>query len=213
MERASCQTSNGTKVTAVVKLGRLARILQDIFYQFRKTTYDASIKKIEYIDGIMHTYDTTGTDFAPTPQLLGMCASKRDEKTLLARYGCTQAAALMSNMLMYGLGLDKSPQTEAKSEGEPTFADINCQVVVAVVKMKEPHRKFVRVTEKGERDLDDPVHEFFKVTLLVNGVKESYALDLSSAQYGYYNPLVSYHDYVRERVQSSHKSLCRIIHS
>ncbi|KAG4428555.1 hypothetical protein IFR05_015959 [Cadophora sp. M221] len=200
MDLAPCQVSNGAPVTPIFKLDRLARIVQDIFYQFRKKTFGAGIKKIEYRDGIMFTHETVAKDFLSIAELLGLCASYNDEKTLLVRYGCTEAVALMGDMLMYGLGLDESSQPENNSEGESSFAEMNCHVVVSTVEVKEPDRKFVRITAVGERDRDPPLHEFFKVTFLVDGVKQSYALDLSCAQYGYYNPLVAYNDYLKDRV-------------
>ncbi|KAH7317878.1 hypothetical protein BKA65DRAFT_483345 [Rhexocercosporidium sp. MPI-PUGE-AT-0058] len=182
MEQAPFQAPNEAPMTPHTKLTRLADIVQAIFYKFRLKTYDAGLKKIEYLDGIMYTYDAIGEDYLSTAELLGMCDGENDEKSLLVRFGCTQAVALMGDMLMYGV------------------AEINCRVTVTLAKMKEPHRKFIRVSVTGERDLRDPVHEFFKITLLDTVPERSYALDLSSAQYGYYNPLVLFEEYVEERV-------------
>lgn len=103
MEQVSCQSSEGAPWTPHVKLARLADILQDIYYKFREKTYDAGLKKIEYMDGIMYTYDSKDKDFLPTADLLAMCDGKNDEKTLLARFGCTQAVALMGDILVHGL--------------------------------------------------------------------------------------------------------------
>ncbi|KAL2065308.1 hypothetical protein VTL71DRAFT_2977 [Oculimacula yallundae] len=174
--------ADSVPVTSQVKLTRLADILQEIYYQFRRKTFDSPLKNIEYIGGKMTTFDSVGKDILSIEKLLDLCDGTNDELTLLARYGCTQAVALMANMLVYGL------------------KGIDCQVVAVVVKMKEPHRKFIRIDRHGNQDYDDPNHEFFKINVRDGILPRIYALDLSSAQYGYYKPLLLFQDYVDERV-------------
>ncbi|CZT08053.1 uncharacterized protein RAG0_13279 [Rhynchosporium agropyri] len=176
--------SESAPVTSQRKLSRLADILQELYYKHRQKSFDAGLSKIRFVNGIMFTYDSSGKDDALSiAELLSLCDGTNNKRTLLARFGCMEAVTLMADILIDGLvGLD-------------------CDVEVIIAKMKEPHRKFIRVDLYSVQLDNPPWHEFYRITLRDGITTHVYALDLSSAQYGYYEPLVSFETYMVERVE------------
>jgi len=63
-----------------------------------------------------------------------------------------------------------------------------------------PLRKAIVYAVSGQQMDGDCSHEIIHVTLKHNA--EQYALDISSAQYGYYEPVVPWREYMAERVRS-----------
>jgi hypothetical protein len=81
--------------------------------------------------------------------------------------------------------------------------DIVSQITELIVKPKNNKRVIIAIAVDGEEQSAprDQGHSVRKVTLKTS--KEDYVLDFSSAQFGYYEPVTTFGEYLEHRVQES----------
>ncbi|KAI9050587.1 hypothetical protein LZ554_005748 [Drepanopeziza brunnea f. sp. 'monogermtubi'] len=87
-----------------------------------------------------------GLEGKTVDELLDMCRSKKDQQTLLAWDGCTDAVGFMSEILEHAIG------------GMAIIDEIKAE-------MKEPNRGFIRASPGGTEFRIHPLHQYFKIEI------------------------------------------------
>jgi hypothetical protein len=78
--------------------------------------------------------------------------------------------------------------------------DISGDIAEFSIKVKNSKRGMIKVDVNGKESNIDCTHKLFRVTLKYSG--EVYALDLSGAQYGYYDPVTTFETYLEDRARA-----------
>ncbi|KAF7954191.1 hypothetical protein EAE96_005322 [Botrytis aclada] len=86
----------------------------------------------------------------------------------------------------------------SKKDRHAVLAHMACHD--AIVWMQEVTELFLKVGQGGEQDHARYAHSIFKITLRNHG--GVYCLDLSGAQFGYYNPVTPWSEYFVNRISS-----------
>ncbi|MCJ1398892.1 hypothetical protein MMC11_002093 [Xylographa trunciseda] len=159
-------------------LFRAASTIQDAFLIYREVVFDKLFTKVEEKNGLLLlTEGLYAQDdiFVPFPETLAK--TKLDRQAILTHLTCTDALGWMHN-----------------------FIGISAQLEEYAVKGKNYRRSTVVVSPRGPdfNDSRDYEHDLLKITL-PDG--QAYALDTTSAQYGYYKPIVPWDDFFRWRVE------------
>ncbi|PMD25988.1 hypothetical protein NA56DRAFT_551318, partial [Hyaloscypha hepaticicola] len=77
---------------------------------------------------------------------------------------------------------------------------ISSDITEFAIKFKNSKRELVAVDVNGKETILIFTHLFFRVTLKHSG--EVYALDLSGAQYGYYDPVAPFETCLEDRARA-----------
>ncbi|PVH78501.1 hypothetical protein DL98DRAFT_590244 [Cadophora sp. DSE1049] len=161
-------------------------VLQEMFYMYREKMFDKLIARIDKTQGRLIVYEgrynpliTAETDcLIQFPSKL--CQTEKEKQSVLVHLACDDASAWLHDILKYTLAGIASNITEVRG----------------VVKNKKLDIIAVDVLDNVQDT--DFEHEFLEIKLLNGG--EEYALDLSSAQYGYFEPIVPWRKYLQTRV-------------
>jgi hypothetical protein len=79
------------------------------------------------------------------------------------------------------------------------LTDISSDITEFSIKVKNSKRELILV-DNGKESHINCTHKLFRVTLKDSG--EVYALDLSGAQYGYYDPVTPFETYLEDRARA-----------
>ncbi|KAL2065309.1 hypothetical protein VTL71DRAFT_2978 [Oculimacula yallundae] len=168
-------------------LYRAGSVLQEIFYMYREHMFDKLVVKMEKTEGRVHLYEGI---YDPVylsdiqcliPFPTGLCQTAEDKMSLLVQLACDDASAWLDELIIYILsGIASS------------IKEIGCLP-------KNSRLEMISVSCDGTIPITNFGHELIKVKLLNGG--EEFALDLSSAQYGYFEPVVPWSYYVSSRVR------------
>ncbi len=185
-------------------LCRAGDLLQDIFYLYREKLFDRLIDQIELRDGKSYIQEghyaphlTEYNSLVPFPESL--CQDPLDMKALLVHLSYDHAVAWMANITKHILDSIYNPQIIL----QPilTFlTDISSEITEFAIKCKNSKRELVPVDVNGKENPIYFTHRFFRVTLKHSG--DVYALDLSGAQYGYYDPVAPFETYLKNRARA-----------
>ncbi|KAK2629531.1 hypothetical protein QTJ16_000351 [Diplocarpon rosae] len=172
-----------------MRLYRAGELLQEILYCLREKVFDRNIERIDHKDGRMTIHDlepklpATRLGFlqhVPTE----LCNTEEDKKSLLAAVFCCDSIAWLHDVVTYVL------RGTAYHIEERSFCH------------KDPSKRIINATDPPSKTPKmQPYHITLKVTLNIS--RESYAIDLTSAQYGFYEPVVSWERYWEERGEKS----------
>ena len=77
------------------------------------------------------------------------------------------------------------------------LTDISSDITEFSIKVKNSKRELILIDVNGNENNIDYTHKLFRNTLKYSG--EVYALDLSGAQYGYYDPVTPFETYLEDR--------------
>ncbi|PMD46813.1 hypothetical protein L207DRAFT_524161 [Hyaloscypha variabilis F] len=178
------------RLRARKSLQHAAHLLQEIFYIYREKIFDKYIVKIDkkheklYIHEGLYPESSTAYEYImPFPYKL--FHNESDKRAVLVHWACDDAVGWMQEVVEYVL------------------ADIVSQITELIVKPKNNKRVIIAIAVDGEEQNAprDQGHSVWKVTLKTN--KEDYVLDFSSAQFGYYEPVTPFGEYLEHRVQES----------
>jgi hypothetical protein len=92
-----------------------------------------------------------------------------------------------------------SPSTNLQ-EMLTLLTDISSDITEFSIKFKNSKRELIPVDVNGKESIIDFTHRLFRVILKYSG--EVYALDLSGAQYGYYDPVAPFETYLEDRARA-----------
>ncbi|KAF7929591.1 hypothetical protein BELL_0068g00250 [Botrytis elliptica] len=168
-------------------LYRAGEALQGIFYAFRQEMFNNKIVKVEHKDGKLYLVEGRYPKMRTNLDVLHefpfkLLPSKEDRHAVLAHMACEDAVAWMQEV------------TEIFLEGTAQkIEELN-------VESKNPKREVLIVGPGGEQDHAHYIHSIFKITLRNRG--GVYCLDLSGAQFGYYNPVTPWSEYFVNRISS-----------
>ncbi|TGO16259.1 hypothetical protein BTUL_0030g00450 [Botrytis tulipae] len=182
LHKSACKAHQTKKL-----LYRAGEALQEIFYAFRQEMFNNKIAKVEHKDGKLYLVEGRYPDMRTNLDVLHefpfeLLPSKEDRHAVLAHMACQDAVAWMQEVTE--IFLKRAAQK---------IEELN-------VESKNPKREVLIVGPGGEQDHAHYVHSIFKVTLQnCGGV---YCLDLSGAQFGYYNPVTPWSEYVVNRISS-----------
>ena len=98
----------------------------------------------------------------------------------------------------FGQYISPSPHSSTNAY---TLTDISSDIAEFAIKFKNSRRELVAVDVNGKENNIDFTHRFFRVTLKYSD--EVYALDLSGAQYRYYDPVTPFETYLEERARAT----------
>lgn len=184
------------------QLYRAGQLARDAFYAYRERTFDLLVKKVEKRGNKIHVWEgwyAPGQGFAKFP--VAMVPDQADKKALLTHLACSDANAYMYNLIRESLEGQSARTLFHLSTSE--HADF-CTCMIGIhLGIKEINlrakddRRIIFYDYFGLRDNADYVHQVFKITLKSGS---EYALDLTSIQYGYAEPVVPWDRYLRERV-------------
>ncbi|KAH6715763.1 hypothetical protein BKA61DRAFT_719791 [Leptodontidium sp. MPI-SDFR-AT-0119] len=184
-QRAHWETHKGdcTILKAGKTLYRAGDILQQLFYQYREKLFDRRLAKIENRCSKLYIYDRNFTDHELSKPLREdtitvsfpemMYKTPEDKKAVLVHIACSDAIAF--------------------------FHDLAGYLLSACVFHKDHDQKIVGITATGQVDGAQP-HDIWIVTLKASG--EKYAVDLTGAQFGYYEPVSPWDEFVANRVRT-----------
>ncbi|KAG4428556.1 hypothetical protein IFR05_015960 [Cadophora sp. M221] len=166
------------------QLYRAGDFLQAIFYQFREITFHQFWEKIEYRDNKrMLLFNPPPRGILNPQSLKDMCRCRSDELTVLTKCARTDVVAWMAEVAKYVL------------------KGVASEIYEISVRPKDPSRKLMIMLGTGMEDQSPAViHQPLRVQL--NESNEVFALDLSSAQYGYYDSVAPFGTYVAERASN-----------
>ncbi|KAL5331998.1 hypothetical protein ACEPPN_001541 [Leptodophora sp. 'Broadleaf-Isolate-01'] len=167
-------------------LYRAGSVLQEMFYMYREKLFDKYIERIEKRDGRLVLYEgqyktlvTAQTDcLIPFPD--NLCQTPEEKLSVLAHLSCDDASAWLHDILKYilvGIAAD--------------ICETRC-----VTKNKK--LDIIAVNADDSVQDTDFGHEFLIIKLVHGG--EQYAMDLSSAQHGHFEPVVPWKKYFESRV-------------
>ncbi|KUJ14539.1 uncharacterized protein LY89DRAFT_736570 [Mollisia scopiformis] len=169
---------------------RAGDILQEMFYMFREHVFNKRVFKIEYKEGKMFIFDDQKPERFPDDEMMAchvpgpfphsMCKADEDRKALRTHMACSDAVAYLHEVV------------------DHVFGGMPCVLTELDIKPKNHKREAVSVM-RGVVDAIDHQHNIIKVKLRSNG--EAFILDLASAQYGYYEPITVWTDYMQNRVR------------
>ncbi|CAN9360333.1 unnamed protein product [Alternaria alternata] len=181
------------------KLTRLAAILQQGYYDFRKNTWDRRIVKVERLrndDLVLHEADRVrGINtkyFLQFPQKL--VPDKRTGNAVLCINVCNEPPAWMYSII------DELMKDE--------ICWTNClhvKIEEVSVDLKPPPHKVILHYTNGEGDSNYPRyhHEIIRVTS--TKTKKAWVMDISGAQYGIYRALWSWQKYLSRFMKQAHQ--------
>ncbi|KAB2104606.1 hypothetical protein AG0111_0g7123 [Alternaria gaisen] len=164
------------------KLTRVANIVQQGYYDFRKNTWDRRIVKVERLrndDLVLHEADRIGGIYAKYflqfPQ--NLVPDKRTGNALLCINVCNEPPAWMYNIID---GLAKG---------------LHVKIEEVSVNLKPPPHKVILTYDDGKGDSNYPGyrHEIIRVTS--TKTNKAWVMDISGAQYGIYQALWSWQEY------------------
>ncbi|KAI4723800.1 Palmitoyltransferase akr1, ankyrin repeat-containing protein akr1 [Aureobasidium sp. EXF-10728] len=162
-------------------LFRAGRLLQGIWYAVRRESFDNAIVKVEEVDGdlVVHEGDykveptlREGGFYREFPEHL--FKNKEDAESCLSLLFCNESLSHMH------------------SAAEWLLKDLCTKITEALVKVTKPVRAARYARDEWQLDW---MHSVLKVVLRSG---ETYAIDLSGAQYGFYEPVILWSKY-RER--------------
>ncbi|OWP00208.1 hypothetical protein B2J93_5778 [Marssonina coronariae] len=167
------------------RLYRAGELLQEILYCFREKVFDRNVERINLEDGRMTIHDLEPA--APAKRLgflqrvpVELCSTEEDIKSLLAAVFCCDSVAWLHDAVTYVL------------------RGVACHIEERSFRHRDPTRRIINTTDPPTKPPKvEPYHITLKVALNIS--KESYAFDLTSAQYGYYEPVVPWESYWEER--------------
>ncbi|KAI4715359.1 Palmitoyltransferase akr1, ankyrin repeat-containing protein akr1 [Aureobasidium sp. EXF-10727] len=162
-------------------LFRAGRLLQGVWYAVRRESFDNAIVKVEEVDGdfVVHEGDyeveptlREGGFYREFPEHL--FKNKEDAESCLSLLFCNESLSHMH------------------SAAEWLLKDLCTKITEALVKVTKPVRAARYARDEWQLDW---MHSVLKVVLRSG---ETYAIDLSGAQYGFYEPVILWSKY-RER--------------
>ncbi|KAH7386503.1 hypothetical protein BKA64DRAFT_711727 [Cadophora sp. MPI-SDFR-AT-0126] len=165
---------------------RAGSILQEIFYMYREKMFDKLIARIDKSQGRLIIHEgrynpliTADIDcLIPFPA--NLCQTEEDKKSVLVHLACDDASAWLHDILKY------------------TLAGIASNIVEVRGVVQNKKLEIIAIDVLGNLQNTDFEHEFLKIKLVNGG--EEYGLDLSSAQFGYYEPIVPWRQYLQTRI-------------
>lgn len=176
-------------------------MLQLARYAYRELVFDLSIKKVEKKGDDLYVYEGTyapETVLVPFPESL---VEGRDKLGLLNLLTCEEAIANVQPFIERLLEGETTPIIGFNSHIQRLLAYIGylgCYARVEEVSIKlKNHRPIIYFNELGDRVDTDCEHYILRVTTKGG---EMVALDITCAQYGWQNPVMSWEQYQQERV-------------
>ncbi|PVH78506.1 hypothetical protein DL98DRAFT_590250 [Cadophora sp. DSE1049] len=186
VHKGDCKVMKERKI-----LYRVGDTLQKMFYLYRERVFDKKIAKIEKKDGklLIHDRDFNTEELSkviteiemikPVPH--EMCENEEDKKAVLVHLACSDAVAWMHHSVKFML-----------SDYVSEFGEV-------CVSLKNNKREAIGVNING---VEDGSFDHDLMMLKLKGSGEIYALDLSSAQFGYYHPVTPWFELVATRVKN-----------
>ncbi|KAH8799936.1 hypothetical protein F5882DRAFT_506421 [Hyaloscypha sp. PMI_1271] len=197
LHKRSCQMLRTRK-----DLYRAGSILQQIFYLCHEKLFDIPIHRIEYDNNRMLLHPLPAKDFGPALEdklfrfPSEQCKTEEDQKALLSYLACSDLTLSLQHIAEYLLGGESQGRMISKL-GWLGKIGIATSILEVPVDLKNHRREVVRTNHLNLRNMER--HEVLRVVLKHGG--EVYALDIASAQYGYYNPIVVWNEFVDTRVE------------
>ncbi|KAH7317881.1 hypothetical protein BKA65DRAFT_570420 [Rhexocercosporidium sp. MPI-PUGE-AT-0058] len=185
IHKRTCKSLQALKL-----LYRTADVLQEIFYIYREHVFDKNIAKIEQKDGKLYIHDKdlradVKTVQGETDRIVSfpheMCNTDEDKKAVLVHLTCSDAIAWMHDLVKYLL------------------TDITSDITEFTFTLHNHNREAVGVNILGKEDPPQD-HDVWIVTLRQTGAR--YILDLTGAQFGYYQPVIPYEEFELFRVKT-----------
>ncbi|MCJ1392212.1 hypothetical protein MMC18_005079 [Xylographa bjoerkii] len=164
-------------------LYRAADTIQKAFLLYREVVFDKLFTKIEEKNGLLLLTEglyARGDIFVPFPETL--VKTKLDRQAILTHLTCTDVLGWMHDFI------------------DKMLVGFFARLEEYSVKGKNYRRSTVVVSPRGP-DVNDSrtyQHDLLKITLPSG---EAYALDIASAQYGYYKPIIPWADFLYWRVE------------
>ncbi|MCJ1464852.1 hypothetical protein MMC07_003467 [Pseudocyphellaria aurata] len=181
-------------------LYRAGDVIQKVFNLYQKSKWDLEFYKVERVKDTSYQLDDNPVEKCDAlylykspvrPTMMGFLAPfphtlfrDREEESALAYLSSHDSIMSMHSMV------------------ETILQGVCSKVEEVVVEPKNCRLRLIVVTPDGKQDLRHISHELFRVT---NRNGEMFALDVTGAQYGYYEPVVPWVIYQRERIASINK--------
>jgi hypothetical protein len=184
-----------------LQVHRAALVLQLARYAYREQVFDLSIKKVEKKGDDLYVYEG---DYAPETILVPFPESLvegNDKRGLLTLLTCEDAIANMEPFIGRLLEGETSSMNGFNSQLRwllTYVGHLGCYTRIEEVSIKlKNHRPIIYFNGLGDRHDMDCEHHILRVTTKGG---EMIALDITCAQYGWQNPVMSWELYLQERV-------------
>lgn len=204
---SACQTADWTHhkqacklLFARKRLYRAGDIVQRIFYVYREHTFNINITEVDKSEDTMYLYEGKyGRDIlSPFPYHL--FHSEEDKRAALTYCNCAVAVAFMLKIIEGFLKGKPQHYGFQLSSLYPLTVHIGLYTKIDEVNMElqETPRRIYLVDEHGNLDTTEYGHTLLRVSLKSG---ESYAFDLTGAQFGYYETITPWSLYEQSRAK------------
>lgn len=135
-----------------------------------------------------------------------MCKDAEEKKRLLAYLACSDAVAWMHEVMKYFLegmfqSMPRFPVWEVIQYRVANFGlDIATDIREISANLKNIKHEMIGVWFNGQVDTDVAQHVFLWITLKQS--RDKYVVDLTGAQFGYYDPVTPLAEYMSSRVKN-----------
>jgi len=179
-------------------------VLQELFYVYREKLFDKLIAKVEvkgrklYVQEGLYPKPISSYDCVQTfPK--GLFSNESDKRAVLVHLACSDAVCWMQEVVEDVLAGKILLINTLYVVGKLIMRiDVVSHITEIAVKPKNNKREVIAVAINGQEHTQESPHSIWKVVLKSTG--ESYILDFSGAQFGYYEPVTPMIEYFQHRV-------------
>lgn len=174
--------------------------MQRIFYVYREHTFNINITKVDKSEDTMYLYEGEyGRDILiPFPYHLFQ--SEEDKHAALTYCKCSVAVAFMHKIIEGFLkGKPQHHGCQLSSLYPPTVhIGLYAKIDEVNMELQETPKRMYMVDEHGNPDTTEYAHSLLRVSLKSG---ESYAFDLTGAQFGYHETITPWSLYEQSRAK------------
>lgn len=179
---------------------RIARLLQDLFYTFKRVANMWALGRIDKNEGLWilrppSQYPWTSALIPFPPPCI---TTLEEENAILSYNSCRTALSYIHNVTALLL---KGELAFANCSPRVTnwFSGYSSDIVEVMHKVKGQQLRLLRAFDNGQIDATDYSHLVLKITL---GNGEQYAVDMTGAQYGWTEAILPWNFYSASRIRS-----------
>ncbi|KAJ9605483.1 hypothetical protein H2200_010140 [Cladophialophora chaetospira] len=192
------------RLKATTTLYQAGKLLRRLWLVLRPHTAASDLDKVTVEGDKIKVFETvSGDDYVhPKPFALSLFSDDKVKETVLSHMACGDAMMSMRKLTHSILSkrvLDKSTFLATCDGFEEVVLDLkNAQMKVLLFNRKGKHSRYRLLDELANGAIYQ--HCVFRVKL--NATKDWFAIDLTNAQYGLFDTVIPWEEYVRERVKS-----------
>ncbi len=204
---SACQTADWTHHKQACKLlfarkllYRVGDIVQRIFYVYREHTFNINITEVDKNEDTMYLYEGKYGREILSPFPYHLFQSEEDKHAALTYCNCAVAVAFMLKIIEGFLkGKPHHYGCQLSSLYPPTVhIGLYTKIEEVNMKLQQKPRRIYLFDEHGNPDTTEYGHTLLRVTLKSG---ESYAFDLTGAQFGYYDTITPWSLYEQSRAK------------